>query len=69
MALEEGGSNILAQHGSGTLFGTPENFRAMFERAVAETQKGVSIEIEMIGVVGRKKSAVDGKTVWSVPRV
>ncbi|MCJ1247847.1 hypothetical protein MMC30_005062 [Trapelia coarctata] len=54
MALDEAGSNVLARHGARSLLGTAGQFQEMFDRALAETQKGVSIEVEMIGAVGRK---------------
>jgi len=55
MALEESGSNLLARFGSGTPLGTAREFQERLDAAVWETQRGVSVEIDMVVAVGRKE--------------
>lgn len=52
MALEEIGSIASAKNVD--LLGTPENFRELWKRAVMETERGVSIGMDMVVIVGRK---------------
>lgn len=52
VALEAIGA-IAAQKDS-TLLGSHDDFRALFRKAVLETQQGVTISMDMIVAVGRK---------------
>ncbi|KAI9878275.1 MAG: hypothetical protein M1830_001375 [Pleopsidium flavum] len=52
MALEEIGA--IASAINVDLLGTSEEFKAFWKRAVMETEKGVSIGMEMIAIAGRK---------------
>lgn len=54
MVLEESGSNLLAWFGSGTPLGTAREFEERLNVAAWETQRSVSIEINMVVTVGRK---------------
>lgn len=52
MALEEIGAIASAKNVD--LLGTSEDFKALWKRAVMETEKGVSIGMDMVVIVGRK---------------
>jgi len=52
MALEEIGAIASAKNVD--LLGTSEDFKALWQRAVTETEKGVSVGMDMVVIVGRK---------------
>ena len=52
LAIEEIGA--IAAEKPSALLGSHENFREVLKNAVKENQQGVSLEIDMVVVVGRK---------------
>ena len=52
LGIEEIGAN--AAERSSALLGSHEEFRELLKNAVQENQQGVSLEIDMVVVVGRK---------------
>ncbi len=54
MALEEIGA--IASAKDVELLGTWDDYRALWQRALMETERGVSIGMDMVVIVGRKRS-------------
>lgn len=52
MALEEVGEVAAAKYAD--VLGPPAGYRALWAQAVRETEKGVSIGMDMVTILGRK---------------
>ena len=55
MGMEDIG--VMAASKPSALLGSHEEFRDLFTKAVQETEQGVSLELDMIVVVGRKPTS------------